>query len=44
MLEKLFKLIREMIEKKFFGRVTISFQSGKICNIKIEQDKKLEEL
>jgi hypothetical protein len=28
----------------FFGKVVVSFQNGKVCDVRIEQTKKLEEL
>lgn len=41
---KILKLLRSCIEGRFFGTLTISFQSGKVGNVKIEQTKKIEEL
>lgn len=43
-LERLFRYVEKLSSGKFFGRVVVSFQNGKVCDVKIEQTKKLDEL
>jgi len=42
--EKLTKYIENLTASGFFGKVTVSFQNGKVCDVRIEQTKKLDEL
>jgi hypothetical protein len=42
--EKLTKYIENLAASGFFGKVTVSFQNGKVCDVRIEQTKKLDEL
>lgn len=41
---RLLRYLDKLAATAFFGRVTISFQNGKVCDIRIEQNKKLDEL
>jgi hypothetical protein len=41
---KLMRYLERQSASGFFGRVTVSFQNGKVCNVQIEQSKKLDEL
>ena len=43
-LERLYRFLDKMVRSQFFGRITLSFQNGRLCDIKIEQTKKLDEL
>lgn len=43
-IERLLRFLDKLSSSSFFGKVTISFQSGRVCDIKIEQTKKLDEL
>ena len=43
-IERLFRFLDKLVSSSFFGKVTVSFQSGKVCDVKIEQTKKLDEL
>ncbi len=43
-MDKLVALIREWIEQKKVGKITINFFKGGITNINIEESKKLEDL
>jgi len=43
-LERLHRFLDKLVRSAFFGRVTLSFQNGRLCDIKIEQTKKLDEL
>jgi ketosteroid isomerase-like protein len=40
----LLRFIEKIAAGSFFGKVTISFQNGRVCDVKIEQTKKLDEL
>jgi hypothetical protein len=42
--ERLFNYLRKLMSERFFGRVTIAFQAGHVCDLKVEQTKKLEDL
>lgn len=42
--DKLTKYLETLSESGFFGKVTVSFQNGKVCDVRIEQTKKLDEL
>jgi hypothetical protein len=41
---RLLRYLDKLAANAFFGRVTISFQNGKVADIRIEQNKKLDEL
>lgn len=43
-IERLLRFLDKLSSSSFFGKVTVSFQSGRVCDIKIEQTKKLDEL
>lgn len=43
-MDRLVALIREWIEQKKVGKITINFFKGGITNINIEESKKLEDL
>jgi hypothetical protein len=43
-LERLHRFLDRMVDSQFFGKVVVSFQNGKVCDIKVEQTKKLDEL
>lgn len=42
--EKLTHYLESLTTAGFFGKVTVSFQNGKVCDVRIEQTKKLDEL
>jgi hypothetical protein len=42
--ERLHRFLDKLGGSGFFGKITISFQNGKVHDIKIEQTRKLEEL
>jgi hypothetical protein len=42
--ERLFRFLDKLCSSSFFGKVVVSFQSGRVCDIRIEQTKKLDEL
>lgn len=43
-IERLLRFLEKLAGGGFFGKVTISFQNGRVCDVKIEQTKKLDEL
>jgi hypothetical protein len=43
-IERLSRFLERLAGNAFFGKVVVSFQNGKVADIKIEQTKKLEEL
>ena len=42
--ERLLRFLDKLAASSFFGKVTVSFQHGKVCDVRIEQTKKLDEL
>jgi len=42
--ERLSRYLDKLAGDDFYGKVIVSFQHGKVCDVKIEQTKKLEEL
>ena len=43
-IDRLHRFFDRMTREGFFGKVTVSFQSGRVCDVKIEQTRKLDEL
>jgi len=43
-MKKLIAYFEKLIADRFFGSVTLSFQNGKLCNIKVERNMKLSDL
>jgi hypothetical protein len=43
-IERLYRYLDSLSEDQFFGKVVVSFQNGKVFDIKVEQTKKLDEL
>ena len=43
-IERLLRFLDKLAASSFFGKVTVSFQHGKVSDIRIEQTKKLDEL
>jgi hypothetical protein len=43
-IERLLRYFDKLASSSFYGRVTVSFQNGRVCDIKIEQTKKLDDL
>jgi hypothetical protein len=43
-LERLQGFFEKLSSGGFFGKVVVSFQNGKVCDVRIEQTKKLDEL
>ena len=43
-IERLLRFLEKCVTNGFFGRVTVSFQNGRVCDVKVEQNRKLDEL
>ena len=43
-MKKIMAYIMKLTSEKFFGTVTLSFQNGRICNIRVERSLKPEDL
>jgi hypothetical protein len=43
-IDRLYRYLDRLCDTSFFGKVVLSFQNGKVCDIRVEQTKKLEEL
>ena len=43
-MQRLQGFLEKLSSGGFFGKVVVSFQNGKVCDVRIEQTKKLEEL
>jgi hypothetical protein len=43
-IERLLRFLEKLAAGGFFGKVTVSFQNGRVCDVRIEQTKKLDEL
>ena len=41
---RLLRFLDKLAATAFFGKVTVSFQNGKVSDVRIEQTKKLDEL
>jgi hypothetical protein len=41
---RLLRFLERQSAAAFFGKVTVSFQNGKVCDVTIEQTRKLDEL
>jgi hypothetical protein len=42
--DRLFRYLEKLSKSGFYGKVNISFQHGKVCDIRTEQSHKLEDL
>ena len=43
-MKKIMAYIMKLASENFFGTVTLSFQNGRICNIRVERSLKPEDL
>ena len=43
-MEELVKYLKRLAGRRFFGRVVLSFQNGKVCEVKLEQTLKMYEI
>ena len=41
---RLLRYLERQSASGFFGKVTVSFQNGKVCEVRTEQTRKLDEL
>jgi hypothetical protein len=42
--DRLFRYLEKLSHGGFFGKVVVSFQNGKVSDVRVEQNKKLEDL
>jgi hypothetical protein len=42
--QRLLRFLERLSSGSFFGKVVVSFQNGKVTDVRIEQTKKLDEL
>lgn len=42
--ERVEAFLRRLVESRYFGKVTLSFQSGRVTDIRIEQAMKVDDL
>ena len=43
-MKKIMAYMLKLAAEKFFGTVTLSFQNGRVCNIRVERSLKPEDL
>lgn len=43
-IERLQRFFDKCVASSFFGKVEVTFQNGRVCDVKIQQTKKLDEL
>lgn len=43
-IERLLRFLEKCASGGFFGKIVVTFQNGRVCDVKIEQTKKLDEL
>ena len=43
-IERLLRFFDKCAASGFFGKVEVTFQSGRVCEVRIQQTKKLDEL
>ena len=43
-IDRLLRYLEKLSSGRFFGKVVVSFQNGRVCDVRIEETKKLEEL
>ena len=43
-IEKLLRFFDKCAATGFFGKVEVTFQNGRVCEVRIQQTKKLDEL
>lgn len=43
-IERLLRFLDKLAASSFFGKVTVSFQNGRVTDVRVEQTKKLDEL
>ena len=43
-MKRIFAFIEKLAAEGFFGTLTLSFQNGKICNIRVERNLKPSDL
>jgi hypothetical protein len=43
-LERLIQFLENQVQGRLFGKVIVTFQDGRVCEVRLEQIKKLSEL
>lgn len=43
-LERVFRFLERVGQPGFFGKVVVSFQNGKVCEVRLEQTHKPDEI
>lgn len=43
-LDRLFRYLEKLQSSSFFGKVVVTFQNGRMCDVRIEQSMKPEDL
>lgn len=43
-IDRLHRFLDKLNRKGFFGKVSVSFQHGRVCDIRVEETHKLDEL
>jgi hypothetical protein len=43
-IERLILFFERCVANAFFGKVTVVFQNGRVCDVRIEQIRKMDEL
>ena len=43
-IERLLRFLDKLASSSFYGKVVVSFQNGRVADVRIEQTKKLDEL
>jgi hypothetical protein len=43
-LERLHGFLNRCVTTGFFGKIEVTFQNGRVCEVRVQQTKKLDEL
>ncbi len=43
-IERLLRFLEKLVKGSFYGKVVVSFQNGRVTDVRIEQNKKLDDL
>jgi hypothetical protein len=43
-IERLHQFLERCVTTGYFGKVEVTFQHGRVCDVKVQQTKKLDEL
>lgn len=42
--DRLARYLERLADERFYGKVTVTFQNGRACDVRVEQTHKLDEL